>query len=163
MGGLPAPVMSDFDDTQYWDGPPWEDSGAIPADPPARTTGTHRINRTGRHQFERTRSHHIVISTREPDDAYDDLHGDWTPVDHWVETEERTPARAAAWPASTPGWSASVPSAAAGLLLIPIALALRADPADGVRADAGRRRPWRSPRRGPGARRPRPSPCRRLP
>ena len=128
--------MSDFDDTQYWDGPPWEDSGAIPADPPARTTGTHRINRTGRHQVERTRSHHIVISTREPDDAYDDLHGDWTPVDHWVETEERTPLRDRL-AGVDPRLIRIGAVAAAGLLLIPIALALRSDPADGVRADAG--------------------------
>ena len=90
LGGLPAPVMSDFDDTQYWDGPPWEDSGEIPVDPPTRTTGTHRIDRTGRHRIERTRSHRVV-TTRPVDDAYDELAGDWTPLDHWVETEERAP------------------------------------------------------------------------
>ncbi len=128
--------MSDFDDTQYWDGRPWEDSGAIPTDPPARTTGTHRIHRTGRHQVERTRSHHIVISTREPDDAYDDLYGDWTPVDHWVETEEPLPIRQRL-AGLDPRLVRIGAVAAAGLLLIPIALALRSDPADGVRSDAG--------------------------
>src|SRR3954468_10736105 len=118
LGGLPAPVMSDFDDTQYWDGPPWEDSGEIPADPPTRTTGTHRVNRTGRHQIDRTRSHHIVISTREPDDAYDDLYGDWTPVDHWVETEERAPRHRLA--GIDPKLIRIGAVAAAGLLMIPI-------------------------------------------
>ena len=98
--------------------------------PPART----RINRTGRHQIERTRSHHIVISTREPDDAYDDLDGDWTPVDHWVETEERAPRRRLA--GVDPRLVRIGAVAAAGLLMIPIALALRDEPADGMRAEA---------------------------
>ena len=90
-------------------------------------------------------------------------YGDWTPVDHWVETEERAP-RAARLAGVDPRLVRIGAVAAAGLLLIPIALALRSDPADGVarrcRHDddggdhlaAGR---WR--------RRPRPSPCRRLP
>jgi LysM repeat protein len=134
LGGLPAPVMSDFDDTQYWDGSPWEGSGEISAGPPARTTGTHRVNRTRRHQIERTRSHHIVISTRTPDDAYDDLDGDWTPVDHWVETQERAPRLGLA--GVDPKLIRIGTVAAAGLLMIPIALALRDKPADGMRTEA---------------------------
>jgi LysM repeat protein len=126
--------MSDFDDTQYWDGPPWESSGATPIDPPAQTTGTHRIDRTGRHRIERTRSHHVV-TTRPVDDAYDELAGDWTPLDHWVETEERGSRRRLG--GVDPKLLRIGAVAAVGVLMIPIALALRDDPAEGLRTEAG--------------------------
>jgi LysM repeat protein len=134
LGCLPASVMSDFDDTQYWDGPAWESSGEIPIDPPVRTTGTQRSDRTGRHRIERTRSHHVV-TTRPVDDAYDELAGDWTPLDHWVETEERAPRRRLG--GVDPRLLRIGAVAAVGVLMIPIALALRDDPAEGLRSEAG--------------------------
>src|SRR5215218_7541342 len=132
LGGLPAPVMSDFDDSQYWDAPPWEDSGEIPTD--ASTTGTHRIIGTGRPRLERTRSHHVVTTRAVDDDAYEDLYGDWTPVDHWVETEARAPRRRLG--GVDPRLIRIGAVAAAGVLMIPIALALRGEPADDLRTEA---------------------------
>src|SRR3954452_21255577 len=137
LGVAGCTVMSDFDDTQYWDGPPWEASGAIP-DLPADTTGTHRITRTGRHRTERTRTHHVVIDTRPVDESYDDFDGDWAPVDHWVETEARPPRRRGAGLAGIDPRLLRIGAvAAAGVLLIPIALALREKPQDGLRSETG--------------------------
>ena len=69
--------MTDFDDTLHWD------------DPPTPPTGLRNVrsSRNG-HRIERTRTHHVVTA-RPADEGYDDLGGDWSPVDHWVETEPR--------------------------------------------------------------------------
>jgi LysM repeat protein len=116
-------VMSDFDDqTHAWDDAPWEDMGPLPG----------RSSRT-RRRVERTRSHHVVTA-RPFDEAYDDFTGDWSPVDHWVETEPH-PARRAT--DVDPRLMRIGAVAAAGALMIPLAMALRHSPTDGVRSATG--------------------------
>jgi LysM repeat protein len=111
--------MSDFDDeTQYWDG--WSDTGA-------------QSPRSPRRRVERTRTHHVV-TTRPVDEAYDDFTGDWSPLDHWVETEPRPVRRSTG---VDPRLVRLGAVAAAGVLMIPLALALRESPQDDVRSTAG--------------------------
>ncbi len=120
-------MNSSDDDTQFWEDPAWNRQGDIPAEPASRSTGAHL---TGRHRTERTRTHHVVTS-RPVDESYDDFDGDWAPVDHWIETEERRPRRRTG---VDPRLVRIGAVAAVGVLMIPIALALRDDPDDGLRS-----------------------------
>jgi hypothetical protein len=113
--------MIDFDDEiQSWDDA-WNDVGA----PSGRSSRS-------RHRVERTRTHHVVTSTP-IDEAYDDFTGDWSPIDHWVETE---PRHVRSSTRVDPRLVRIAAVAAAGVLMIPLALALRQSPQDGVRSSA---------------------------
>jgi LysM repeat protein len=120
--------MSDFHDTQYWDDPDWNSTRAIAADPASQISGT---SQNGRNRLERTRTHHVVTS-RPTDESYDDFTGDWAPVDHWVEPEVH---RARRLGGVDPRLLRIGAVAAAGVLMIPITLALRDKPTDGVRSE----------------------------
>jgi LysM repeat protein len=107
--------MIDFDDET----PPWDEWAVLPA----------RSSRN-RNRVERTRTHHVVTA-RPVDEGYDDFTGDWSPVDHWVEPEPRRRRRS---PGVDPRLVRIGAVAAAGVLMIPLGLALRDSPQDGVRS-----------------------------
>src|SRR5262245_4945462 len=123
VGGA-GTVMSDFDDdTQHWEDPEWVRTGEVPVTPtPARRPRRSRGSRTG--GIERTRTHHVVASPP-VDDAYDDLAGDWSPVDHWIEPEYHGPRRAGMVDPRLLRIGAVV---VAAVLAIPIAMAMRSEP-----------------------------------
>jgi hypothetical protein len=115
--------MSDFDDTSYRDDAPHQIASG-----PSRPG-----RRTGRRHVERTRTHHVVTS-RPVDDADEDLAAHWSPVDHWVEPELHHARRLTAIDPRLVRVGAVV---VAVVLAVPIALAMRGEPQEGVRADAG--------------------------
>src|SRR5688572_29214765 len=140
--------MTDFrdDDTQLWEDPEWNRSGPMPAirtDDEGVTRShwlgqlardvTGSIPRTRARSFERTRTHHVVTS-RPSERPHADASDDWAPVDHWLEPEPNQ-RRAAA--AVDPRLVRIGAVALVGVLMIPVALALREDE-ESVRADDAR-------------------------
>jgi hypothetical protein len=122
VGGA-GTVMSDFDDdTRYRE----HAADEIPSGAPRRG------RRTGRPHVARTRTHHVVASPA--DDAYEDLIADWSPVAHWVEPEPHHGPRLGSIDPRLVRIGAVV---VAVVLAVPIALAMRSEPKEGLRADAG--------------------------
>lgn len=137
--------MTDFrdDDTQLWEDPEWnrgDDIPAIRSDDDSVTRShwlgqlardvTGAVPRTRTHSFERTRTHHVVTS-RPSDQPHADATDDWAPVDHWLEPEPNQ-RRAAA--AVDPRLIRIGAVGLVGVLMIPVALALREDD-ESVRGD----------------------------
>ena len=138
--------MSDHldDETQFWDKPEWIPTGQTP-----------RVQRDRTGGFERTRSHRIVRKDdpqpvgRTPDAvpfkvvSFDDFAPEdddvWDDVDHWVEPLEETPRRVG-FVGVDPVLLRIGAAGLVGVLMIPIALAMRDDDgggADGVLSDEG--------------------------
>ena len=135
---------SRHDDTQRREDPDWsravevprirsDDTGGV-----ARTTGLGQlvrdvsggIPRAHARSFERTRAHHVVTS-RPIERHFEDTTDDWALVDHWLEPEpNRRPTRAGIDPTLLRLGAA----AAVGVLMIPVALALREEDGE-LRAD----------------------------
>ena len=137
--------MTDFrdDDIQHGEPPAWRPSNDLP---PIRTDDTSTVARTARvgqlvrdvtgaiprpraQSFERTRTHHVV--RRKPATrAVGADRDDWAPVDHWLQPE---PNQRSA-PGVDPRLLRIGAFGLAGVLLFPIALALREDD-EQLRAD----------------------------
>jgi len=133
---MPLTMTDHYDDeTQFWDKPEW-----------IRTGQTPRVQRDRTGGFERTRSHRIVRKDEaarvDPvpfqvvsfDDFAPEDDDVWDGVDHWVEPLEQTPRRGG-YVGVDPVLLRIGAVGLVGVLMIPIALALRDD--GGVISDQG--------------------------
>ena len=123
-------MTDSLDDTRFWDEPGWTTTGPV-EQTRARARGG---------SFERTRSHRDVRRDDGPPAeamTFDDFapHDDdpWGQVDHWVEPLEHVRSRAFA--VIDPKLLRIGAVAMAGVLMIPLAIALRDDSSDGVRSE----------------------------